>query len=153
MALNNILRRIKALQVFDVEKEAIDIINKNGYFINALLRLQLQQGKDGNDQPVTIFGRDHYSDRTIFDKEHGNYSPLGKQTEYITNYREGYFYRSLKTIAKGNIFWTESDVSYFEDILKRSGDIIMKLNKEHIIQFSKEILVPQLRLRFKALGG
>lgn len=153
MPLNNLRRRINALQVFDVEKETIDIINKNGFFISAMVRLQLQQGKDSNDEPVKIFGREFYSDRTIFDKEHGNYAPLGKITEWITNYSSGDFYMSLVTKAQGRIFKTESNVPYFEDILKRSGDTIIKLNKEHLREFTEEILIPQLRLRYKALNG
>lgn len=152
MPLNNLFKKIEALQVFDVEKETISIINENEHFITALLRLQLQAGKDMNDEPVTIFGRDYYSDRTVFDKEHGNYPPLGRQTEWITNYKEGYFYASLVTVAKGHTFKTVSDVPYFEEILKRSGDSIMQLNKQHLEQFSKEILIPQLRERWKSLS-
>lgn len=150
MPLNNLFRKIEALSVFDIEKEVIDIINRNGFYISALLRLQLQEGKDMNDEPVTIFGRDHYSDRTIFDKEHGNYAPLGKQTEWITNYRTGAFYASLVTVAEGKIFRTESNVHYFDEIIKRSGDKIIKLNKKHLIEFTQEILIPELRLRWRA---
>lgn len=153
MALKNLEKRIKALELFDIEKETIDIINKNGYYITALLRLQLQQGKDANDDPVTIFGRDHYSDRTVFDKEHGNYAPLGKQTEWITNYKSGAFYSSLKTTADNRTFKTESDLDYFQDILERSGEVIMKLNKEHLIQFRDEILIPELKKIFNTLKG
>lgn len=148
MSLKTFIRKLESLQRFDIEKETIDIINKNGFYITAMLRLQLQEGKDANDEPVKVFGRDYYSDRTVFDKEHGNYSPLGKITEWITNYRSGDFYSSLVTRASGTTFKTESNVPYFEDILTRSGDVIMKLNKAHLIEFSEEILIPQLRERF-----
>lgn len=151
MALDNLRRKLNAIILFDIEKETIDIINKNGYYISALLRLQLQMGKDANDEPVKVFGRDFYSDRTIFDKEHGHYPPLGKQTEWITNYKTGYFYASLRTVAYGRIFKTVSDVPYFDEILRRSGDIIIKLNKEHLAEFSNEILIPKLRERYKLL--
>lgn len=151
MPLDNLFRKIEALELFDIEKEIIDIINKNGYYITALLRLQLQEGKDGNDEPVTVFGRDFYADSTVFDKErHG--VGLGKQTEFITNYKSGAFYMSLVTITEGRFFKTESSLSYFNDILARSGDVIMKLNKKHLLQFKEEILIPELRLRFKAMS-
>ena len=153
MALNNLAKRINALEQFDIESEIISIINEYGWFISALLRLQLQEGKDSEGNPVTIFGRDYYKDATIFDKEHGLYPPLGKQTEWITNYKTGAFYASLVTIAEGRVFKTESNVFYFEEILKRSGDRIMKLNKEHLRQFTVEILIPQLRVKFKSLQG
>src|SRR5882672_2842088 len=143
MPLNNLSRLIRALEVFDVEKETIDIINKNEFYITALLRTQLQEGKDSDDKPVTIFGRDYYSDRTVFDKEHGNYPPLGRQTQWITNYQTGAFYASLRTIAEGRTFKTESDVAYFDKILERSGDKIMKLNKKHLAEFTREVLIPE----------
>lgn len=149
MPLNNLFKKIEALELFDIQKETIDIINENGYYITALLRLQLQEGKDMFDEPVTIFGRDYYSDRTIFDKEHGNYPALGKQTEFITNYRMGYFYNSLVTVAQGRVFKTESNVPYFDEIIRRSGDKILKLNNKHLGQFRNEILIPELRLRWR----
>lgn len=146
MPLNNLIKRIEALESFDIEREIIDIINKNGYYVSALLRLQLQKGKDANNESVKIFGRDYYKDATIFDKErHG--VGLGKQTEWITNYHSGAFYASLITVAKGTTFKTESSVPYFQDILKRSGDVIMKLNKEHLVEFTNEIIIPELKIR------
>lgn len=152
MPLNNLFKRIEALQAFDVKKETIAIINEYGWYITALLRLQLQEGKDSNDEPVTIFGRNYYKDATVFDKEHGNYPPLGKVTEFITNYKTGTFYTSLKTTASGNVFKTDSDVPYFNEIIARSGDKIMKLNVKHLKQFKDEILIPKLRERFKAMS-
>lgn len=136
---------------FDVLEETIDIINKNEYYIDALLRLQLQIGKDGNDENVRVFGRDYYSDRTVFDKEHGNYPALGKVTEFITNYKTGEFYKDLKTEAQGTTFVTTSRVPYFDEIIARSGDSIMKLNAKHRHEFVQEILLPELRKRFKLL--
>lgn len=153
MPLDNLFRRIDALQKFDIERETISIINEYGWYITGLLRVQLAAGKDANDQPVTIFGRDYYSDRTIFDKTFGAYPPLGKVTDWITNYRTGSFYSSLVTKAEGRVFRTTSDVSYFDEIIKRSGEVVMKLNKEHLEQFVREILKPQLRARFKLLKG
>lgn len=149
MPLNNLFRKIEALELFDIEKETIEIINEYGWYVTALLRLQLQQGKDSNNQSITVFGRDYYSDRTVFDKEHGQYPALGKITEYITLFKTGQFYLGLDTTASGHTFKTESDVSYFEQILRMSGENIIKLNKEHLEQFSQEILFPQLKIRWR----
>jgi len=149
MPLDNLSKRIKALQVFDIERETISIINEYGWYISALLRTQLQEGKDMFNEPVTIFGRDYYKDATIFNKERNGVG-LGKQTEFITNYDSGAFYMSLKTVAKGRAFITESNVPYFDDIIRRSGDKIMKLNNKHLGEFRNEILIPKLRERFKA---
>lgn len=153
MPLNNLFRRIDALIKFDIEKETIQIINDYGWYISALLRLQLQEGKDSDGEPTTVFGKTYYADRTVFDKEHGNYPALGKQTEFITLYKTGAFYQGLRTIAEGTVFRTESDVPYFEDILRMSGEKIIKLNKENLLQFSQEILIPQLRERYRISNG
>lgn len=136
---------------FDVLKESIRIINKNNKLITLMLQKQLAAGKDSEGKDVTLFGKDYYSDRTIFDKEHGRYDALGKVTDRITNYQTGHFYASMKTVAQGHIFKTYSEVWYFQEILKRSGEVIMKLNKENRETFVREILIPQLRLRFKAM--
>ncbi len=149
MPLNNLSRKIEALERFDITANIIEIINENSFYITALLRLQLQQGKDANDESVKIFGRDYYSDRTIFDKTHGDYPALGKVTEFITNFKTGEFYNSLRTVAQGTIFKTESDVFYFDKIIQRSTDVILKLNKEHLAELRNEIIIPQLRLRLK----
>lgn len=151
MPLNNLRRRIQAIEEFDAVRETIDIINKNAFYITGLLRLQLQAGKDANDENVKVFGRDFYSDATVFDKEHGNYPALGRITDWITNFKTGDFYGSLETTASGATFKTSSNVPYFDEILERSGDVIMKLNLVHLREFSEEILVPELRRRFKAL--
>lgn len=155
MPLTNIRRRISAIidSKFDLQKETIDIINKNGNYINDLLRLQLQEGKDSNNENIKVFGREFYSDATVFDKEHGNYHPLGKQTEWITLFKTGAFYLSLVTFAEGRVFKTESTVSYFEDILAMSGEKVMKLNKQHLLEFTQEVLVPELKERYKLLNG
>lgn len=151
MPFPNLEKKIKAIEEFDLESEIIRIINENSYYINALLRLQLQEGKDANDESVKIFGRDFYSDRTIFDKEHGNYPALGKVTDWITNFKTGFFYSSLETHAEGNVFYTDSPVPYFNKIIERSGDVIMKLNKKHREDFRTEILIPKLKERIKSL--
>lgn len=150
MPLNNLYKLIVSLSNFDIEKEIISIINEKRFYIEGLLRLQLQEGKDYEGKNITIFGKDYYSDSTVFEKErHG--VGLGKETRFITNYMKGYFYSMLETKAEGRSFETISKVDYFDDIIRRSGDKIMKLNKEHLLQFSIEILIPELVKRFKAI--
>lgn len=145
MPLNNLRNRIEKLQKFDLESSVTLIINKNSEYLADLLSIQLAQGKDADKQNVTVFGRDYYSDRTVFEKErHG--SGLGKVTDRITNYMSGAFYIGLKVTANNKNFVFTSNVPYFEDILKRSGTHrIIELNEEHLSQFKQEILLPQLK--------
>ena len=149
MPFDDFYKKLEVLSDFDIEAETIDIINKNGYYIEGLIRLQLQEGKDGRDENVKVFGRDYYSDRTIQDKRYNGIG-LGKQTEWITNYMTGAFYSSLRTITEGETFETISPLDYFQDILNRSGSVIMELNEKHLKEFSEEILFPELQKRFNS---
>jgi hypothetical protein len=149
MPLDDFYHKIVALQEFDIVKETTEIIQQNSFYLAALLRLQLQEGKDGQGKNVTVFGRDYYSDSTIQDKRY-NGSGLGKQTEFITNYMHGAFYSGIKTRVSGIIFEMYSDVDYFNQIISRSGTVIMELNEKHLKEFSEEILFPELEKRFKS---
>lgn len=151
MPITILRQKIAAIKKFDIVAETIKIINDNGFYIAGLLRLQLQEGKDGDGKNVTVFGRDYYSDATIQDKRY-NGSGLGKQTEWITNYMSGHFYSSLKVKTQGTLFSIESDLPYFKDILERSGSVIMELNKQHLQEFTEEILIPTLQQRLKVYG-
>lgn len=144
MPLDDFFNKIVFMQEFDIEKEAILIINKNHEVIEDLLRNQLQQGKDGDGNDVTIFGRGEYRDATIrhkLDEGEG----LGAETEFITNYMTGAFYTSLKAVASGSSFETKSDVEYFEDIISQSGTKIMELDAESLQIFANEIMIPQIQ--------
>lgn len=146
---SNLAYRLRAVAKFNFSKEAQDIVRKNDAFLIGLLRIQLQEGKDGNDNPVTVFGRDFYADRTVFNKErHGH--GLGKQTGWITNYMTGQFYREMRVVFEGRQFSISSGVPYFREIIGRSGRVIMKLSKKHIQLFTKEILLPELKRRLSS---
>lgn len=148
MALDNLYRKIVAIQEFDIVTETVQIINANGYFIAELLRSQLRQGKDADDKPVFAEYGPYYADATVFEKErHG--VGLGKHTEWVTNYMTGKFYASLKVITSGTLFAIDSDVDYFPEILRRSGTRVIELSKKSLEIFSSQILMPQLRERYK----
>ena len=143
---SNLAYRLKKLVDFDFHKETIDIVNKNSYFLVGLLRTQLASGVDGNNEPARALHGPFYSDLTVFNKQrHG--VGLGKQTEWVTNYMTGKFYASLKIVSNNKTFKISSDVEYFQDIIFRSGEAIVELNKENIQAFTREILLPQLRQR------
>lgn len=147
MPLTNFYNKIVRLQTFDVLKETMEIINANAEEIKVLLINQLQRGKDGKKQNVTVFGRDYYADKTVFEKErHG--VGLGKLTEWITNYMTGSFYNSLVVKTSGTVFDIKGEVEYFPDIIKRSGTVIMQLDIDSLEIFKQKFLAPQLKARF-----
>lgn len=146
---SNLAYRLKAIRDFDFQKETREIVNQNSGFLIGLLRIQLASGKDGNNENVKVFGRNFYADRTVFEKEKPEVFGLGRQTSWITNYMSGAFYSQLRINTQGRGFAFTSDVPYFEDILIQSGKIIMELNKQHVQEFTKDILIPTLKQRLK----
>src|SRR6185503_5525236 len=103
MPLNNLRNRIQKLQKFNLESYVTAIINSNSDYLANLLSLQLSQGKDSDNQNVTVFGRDYYSDSTVFEQTRYG-SGLGKVTDRITNYLSGDFYIGLKVFATDKKF-------------------------------------------------
>lgn len=151
MALDNFYNNIVRLQEFNIQEATTEIINENADYIQSLLVSQLEQGLDGNDNKVTSTRRggtfDYYADRTIQEKERYGIG-LGSFTDWITNYMTGDFHQSLKLEINGTEFEFKSDVSYFDTIIARSGEIILHLSKENCELFSRNILFPQLKERF-----
>lgn len=141
---------VKKIDSFDIEKEAIDILEENIEFLKHLLTEQLSKGIDGDGNQVTIFGRDYYSKFTIEIKT--NYGKgLGSATDRITNYMGGLFYSSIFVKINGRNFSFSSDVPYFSDILLRSGgEKIIQLNRENLDIFTKSVMIPELQKRFKS---
>lgn len=150
MPLQDLQYKIEVLKSFDIQEHIIDIINQSSNILSDLLAQQLAIGKDGKGQNVTVFTRDYYKDRTIFNKEHFG-SGLGRITEYITNYMTGAFYREMFVRTQGTNFYIESRVPYFEKIIAQSGEIIMELNDANLEFFSREIVVPEIQRRFSTL--
>ena len=146
MAFTNIRKKIAQYQTFDINKEAMQIIREEHEFLEDLLKRQLAAGKDKNNNNVTINGKDFYSKFTIeIKKEYG--FGIGKITDWITNNMTGEFYASIQMKTDKTKFTFDSDVPYYPDIIKRSGSVIMDLNKEHLIMFRNNVLVPELKAR------
>lgn len=148
MSLDAIRRTLDKALLFNEAEAITEIINTNQEFITALLKQQLASGKDGNDEVITIFGRDTYSLETIINKR--RVSGLGGETRWITNYMSGDFYSFLFVEAKGTSFEFFSDVEYFPEIIFRSDSVIMELNQEHIIILRQELILPELRKKYQA---
>lgn len=154
MPLEDFKKKIQVLQEFDIKAVTIEIINENSELLADLLAQQLSQGRDGNKEKVLLNRRngtfDFYSDYTVFHKEKFG-SGFGKVTEYVTNYFSGAFYKEMFVRTEGENFFIESKVPYFDAIIRQSGEVIMKLNEDHLRYFTEEILVPQIKSRFSTL--
>lgn len=148
MALDDLYKKILILDEFDIVKETLEIISNNTDYITHLLQMQLASGKDGKGKDVTIFGKEEYSPETVFLKKQYGSGELGKVVDRITNYFSGSFYLNMFIRPGMDGFEIESNVSYFEEIISRSGVDIMELNEENLKIISEEIIAPQLQTIF-----
>lgn len=145
--LDDFYNKIRAIQEFNIEFEALFIISENQEYLIGLLKDQLALGEDKSGKPVTVFDKPYYSQRTLREKR--LMDGLSGQTKWITNYMTGAFYGNLKVITSGREFTFSSDVSYFDSIIYQSGDDIIELSQEHLKQFSDQVFMPLIKEAFE----
>lgn len=150
--LDDFKNRIASLNSFDFGKELNNIVEQNADKIPDLLAQQLAQGKDGNNEPVLLNGSPEYAPFTIEIKDRFG-KGLGAITDRVTNYMTGAFYESMKTNVENNAFETIGDVPYFDDIIERSGSIVMELNESSRIEFGQKVTLPAIKEVLKTKTG
>lgn len=137
--------KIRKLMLVDNSRRIVEIVNDNKDFLADLLKRQLRAGLDGDDKPVTLNGNPFYQESTIKRKQ--KKKGLASVTKHVTNYDKGDFYKGIKPYSDGKRLSFLSTVEYYDDILERSGIIIMKLNKKHLKLFIRTKLQPQIKRR------
>lgn len=153
MAFDDFINKITNLESFNIEAETDEIIRENAEVLVEMLRDQMSRGIDGEGNPKTLIRStgvfNGYAQYTIAQKRFFGVG-LGSEIDRITHYNTGEFYLSFNVRVTGETFEIVSDVPYFEDIIAHSGSgrKIMELSKEYLDIFSKEVLEPQLKLRF-----
>lgn len=143
MALDGMKQFIDDLTAFDFGQELRTIVADNAEELPELLKVQLAAGKDGDNKPVTLYGSPNYARATIEEKKI-NGRGLGAVTDRITNYMSGDFYRLQRAKVVGQVFSIDSPVTYFGDIVERSGESVMELNEESRLKFATEITLPSI---------
>lgn len=149
MALTDFFDKINIIDEFDIEAETIDIINKNGEYIEHLVKNQLRKGLSGDGELTRAKHGSYYTDRTIQDKTY-NGQGFGKFTDYVTMFMSGRFYTSLRTVASGDMFEVISNVDYFNKLNSWNDGKLIELNAESLKILSEEIIIPELQLRFNS---
>lgn len=149
MPFTNLRRTISSVKDFNIAVEVREILEEASTqeYIIGLLQSQLKVGIDGDGKPVTVFGRDRYSNETVYRKS--RISGTGGITEWITYYMSGNFYLFMKVKTSGTVFDIYSDVEYFEDIILMGGESIMRLNSESMQLLRNEVIIPLLKLRYE----
>lgn len=143
---------IKNLRKFDFAIAMNKSIEQNKDVLTDMVRKQLEAGKDGNDTPNTIFGRNGYSPRTVNIKTY-NGTGLGKVVDRVTNYMTGDFYASLVPVFEAQVFEFDSDVSYFGDIRLYSKDTLLEVSERNRKEFAEEYTLPGVAQQLKAKTG
>lgn len=146
----NIKNKIRKVQSFDVKAHTLNIIQENEAYLTSLLKSQLRKGEDKYGEPVTVNGRPEYALYTIVSKR--RIKGLGGEIRWITNYMSGSFYAFMQVETKGTKFAFTSNVEYFDEIVKQSGEEIIELSEENLLKFKEEILIPELQQRYRAHG-
>ena len=148
MPLDGLYNIIRAVQDFDIASESIDIIKLNSGTILSMLKSQLESGIRGDNKSITIDGRLYY--RSYTESIKTNYGVgIGSYIDRITLYMYGDFYNSLRLVVSGYEFFITSDISYFDDIMKKVGNkSVLDLTSENLSWFSENVLKPELQKRF-----
>ncbi len=150
MGYSHIIKKLNAAKTFDVARETANIINENEDFVRGLLLSQINRGVDADERPFGLIRRngvfDYYSDATVFQKN------LKGQEVGIINYKDtGLFQETIFVFASIGSFVFDSEVPYFFDILAHAetGERIIELSKANMQILMKEIIIPQLQIKFK----
>lgn len=141
MALNDLKKRIQALQRVDIPAAMQELIMANQEVLIELLHIQMESGLSGNEEPIMLNGEPEYRWRTIKYKRRYGSGP-GAITDRITLYMFGEFWNTMFVEAEGASYSVRSPVSYFDKIIARSGPDVMKLNKESMDIFMRYYIVP-----------
>jgi hypothetical protein len=144
MPFQDLENRINKLQAFDFGQELQEIVSDNLDKLPVYLKEQLAAGRDGNDQPTTIFGRHGYSPKTVEIKQ-ANGVGLGAVTDRITNYMSGDFFNSITEKLEGQVFEADSEVSYFGDIILRSPEALLDIDQRNRLDFATTITLPAIK--------
>jgi len=147
MALNGLKDFIDTLDAFDFEVSMSGIILDNKDVISNMVAEQLgSTSLDGNGNPVTLDGGG-YADSTIrYKQEFGQ--GLGAITDRVTLFQTGELYRMIDTEVVIDEVQTMSDVPYYDELMARTGEDVMKLNESNRLDFATEILMPAFSQEF-----
>lgn len=150
--LDDFAERIAKLQAFDFGQALQTAVEDNADKLPSMIREQLEEGKDGNDKPNTIFGRNGYSPRTVEIKQ-ANGVGLGAVTDRVTNYMTGAFYESLEMKTEGQLIEADSDVPYFGDITLYSDGALLDVDKDHRLEFAENYTMPSVEAQLLEKTG
>jgi hypothetical protein len=144
MAFADLQNKITEFTAIDFGTELFNVVDANTILLSDMQREQMATGLDANDKPVLATQGAFYTPYTMHIKEAVGVG-LGAEINVVTNYMTGAFYDSLqKKVYPDGTVESNSNVDYFEDILNRSGEVAVDLNKEYRREFAETKVVPHI---------
>jgi hypothetical protein len=111
---------------------------------------QFAQGKDKNNEPITLNGNGYnpfYADKK---RKYGE--GLGRVTDRVTLFLTGELYHELFASMKGKKVMFSSRVPYYKELISRTGDVT-GLNTENAKDFAFEFVLPFVSKELNAKTG
>jgi hypothetical protein len=150
--LDDLKNKIQALTAFDFMAEQENIVRNNTDAIEKLQIDQWAEGKDRDGNPTSLDGVPAYEPSTIrYKQEHG--IGLGAVTDHVTGYQTGALYSGLQVGVDNQELTFQSNVPYFKDLVERTGDIWLGLDKENRETFGQNVIINAIKGVFASKMG
>lgn len=150
--LTELENTISLIESIDIEVIAQEIIYELHDVIVSLVKLQMEKGVGGDDNPVRLYGLGYAPSTIEIKSEFG--VGLGAEIRWVTNYMSGEFYNSLFLQQSGENFEILSSSPLYDKIIARSGKQLLQLNTVSRQILQEEYVIPMLQERLNnALRG
>jgi hypothetical protein len=146
---------LENINAFSAEKVVEQQLVLDKAEIVIMVKLQLESGIDGNDDPVYLYRRGarrkDYARYTIQQKDMFGVG-IASITDHITNYMSGEFYNSIyvDVYSNGN-FEVKSRSSLYELIKFRSGADIINLSPSSEQWLFEQYIAPDIQAEINSL--
>jgi hypothetical protein len=149
--LEDLKNKILALRSIDFGNELEKTVEDNAKILIGVQQGQWAQGEDRNNKPTTLDGKEGYAMSTYKNKQ--QQSGLSAITAWITGYDTGELYRNTSMTINNKEVSFQSSVSYWNDLLERTGPNWPGIDEENRKQFALRYVVPNIIKYFSQKMG
>jgi hypothetical protein len=149
--LEDLKNKILALRSMEFEKELEKTIEDNAKILIGVQQGQWAQGHDRDDKQTTLDGNEGYAMSTYKNKQ--QQSGLSAITAWITGYDTGALYENTSMTISNKEVTFQSSVSYWNDLLERTGPSWPGIDAENRKQFALKYVVPNITRYFSQKMG
>jgi len=150
MPLPNFKRQIDALAAFDFGSAQKQSIEHNKEVLLNMQAEQFAKGVDKDDNEILLEGRGYAFSTIISKRLFGR--GLGAVVMHVTLFQTGALYKQLFISIVGSKFSFSSRVSYFGELMMRTGDVT-GINYENRLEFAEQFVIPFVSKELQATTG